>query len=307
MSYNKINYNNFVKILKIVFKDTNIRHEENYNFILLLNISIYKKKYMEYINYSRDIILLSALKTIIEEYDFLVTKIDNNTLLYSKEDAKCIITSKSNNIDSLYNYLKYLNSEFNRIVNDMENNLHSIYKYYYNINVMKTLYLKEEIDNFIQTYNNLINNSFYQQHLYFCVKFMLCNLSCIKVSDDIDKDLIIQRNLHHLFYVFDKKEPSNPFCKFLLEYKDKFNTYLFNYCKANDLLDDNEEIKYIIVEDFLINDFFEIVYFDKKITDYYEGCHVQLNGIKNPTKTADKFFDILQKKNIKTVKMIIDS
>lgn len=309
MSYNKINYNNFIKILKIVFEDTNIRHDENFLFILSLNHSIYGDNYMDYIEFSRDIILLAALKTIIEEYDFLITKIDNKTLLYSKKNSltNCIITSKFNNIDTLYNYFKYLNSEYNRIVKDMEDNLYSLFVNYNIIENDKSLFLKKEMDKLIQQHNIDINNSFYKQHLYFCIKFMLCNLSCVKLPENIDKDLVIQRNIHHLFYIFDNNISSNIQKKFFTNYKNKFNNYILNYCKANNLLDDNNEIKYIVVEDFLINDFFKIIYFDKKINDFYEGCYLQLNGNKTARRTLDNLNNIIKNKDIETVNLIVDS
>ena len=308
-NYNKINYNNFLKILSLVFKDVNIRHNENFKSILFINFSIYKDKYMEYIECSRDIILLATLKTIIEQYDFYITYKDNNTLYFSK--GQCILTSKSNNINTLYNNLKYLNKEYNRIVNDMENNLKNLTELYFKINYDNLKYSDNEIDKFKKEYDNLLKKSFQQQHLYFCVKFLLCNLSSINLPDNIDKDLVIQRNIHHLFYIFDDNKPYDTSLKHklrqkvLLNYKNEFINYLNNYCKYNNLLRNDNTINYIVVDDFLINDFFNIIYFDTKINDYYEGCYIQLNGNKECKKTLDDYLEVLTKKNIKFLNVII--
>lgn len=310
-SYNKINYNNFLKVLKLVFEDINIRHDENFHFILFINYSIYKDKYMENITYSRDIVLLAALKTFIEENTFLISKIDNDTLLFCKDKFKCIMTSKSNNINTLYNNLKYLNSEYHRIVDIMENTFKSISEELFVLEKDKSLFVDDEIEILTKKCNEDIEKSFYSIHLYLCVKFILCNLSSIKISPKIDKDLVIQRNIKYLYYLFDGKNyPSDTeflihFHKFLLEYKDKFNTYLYNYCKYNNLLDENNEIKFIVVEDFLINDFFEKVCFDKNIKDYFDGCFIQMNGVKNPKKTLNSYIKYFKKKSLSKVQLIV--
>ena len=304
MSYNKIDYTQFLKTLKNVFNDVNIRHDENFKFILKINVAIYGKSFMSYIEYSRDIILLAVLKTIIEEYDFLIVKKNKHTLLYTKENF--ILTSKTDNINSLYENLKYLNLEYNKIVRNMETTLNTLYSYFYTLNNDKSLLTKEEYDNLTLKYNSAVKESFYPIHLYFCVKFILCNLSCIKVFNKTNKDLVIQRNIKYLYYILDN--PNNTKHDYLSNhYKKLFNDYLFEYCKYNRLLKDDGSINCIVVEDFLVNDFFKIIYFDTKIKDACENCFIQLNGNITPKKTLDNFSAIIYKKKIVNFNVLIDN
>jgi len=303
-NYDKINYNNFLKILRYVFNDIEIFHDENISFIYYFYKYIYGKSFLYKIlnnkinpkNYD-NIIILCYIKFIIAYNNFLFIKKDNNTLI-DTETNNFIITSKSNKIDILYNYLKYLYNEYHRIYKKIYDNINNIHNNNY------------DNDNDLK---NIINDVFYNYHLFLCYEFISCNLSSIRITDNnIDTDLIIQRNLKYLYSsIFDKKKTPNETDEqkksreAYKEYKEEFIKYHYNYCKKNNLLDENGEIKYITVEDFLINNYGKIVYFDKKINDYYNGCYIQLNGIENIDETLDKYLEIVKKKRIEKFQLIV--